>query len=116
MEWGAFGLCDVANRDGREEIGLALDCRGGWAGLEIGGRCRAAEIVGKRHEGAAMHDAETVVEVVAGDKLCGDPLGRNMRDLETKKFGKWRLLGGRFVHSMLPANENNKGADVIVHA
>ncbi|MGB7856590.1 MAG: hypothetical protein WBL48_11910 [Pseudolabrys sp.] len=50
-----------------------------------------------------MHDAETVVEVIARDELCGDPLGRNMRDLEAEKFGKWRLLIGRVVPSNPPA-------------
>src|SRR6185437_3749448 len=88
----------------------------GLAGLEIGGRCSSAEVVGKRHDCTAMHDAEAVVEILACDQLRGDPLGRNMRNLETEKFGKWRLLIGRFVHSTLPAGEKNKGADVIVRA
>src|SRR5262245_14616032 len=116
MKRRAFSLCDVADRNGCEEIRLALDCRGGLARLEIGGRRSAAEIVGERHEGAAMHDAETVIEVVTRNELRGDPLGRNMCDLEAEQFGKWRLLAGRFVHSMLPAHENDKGADVIVRA
>src|SRR6185312_5067360 len=86
-------------------IGLALDRGGGLTRLEIGGRCRAAEIVGKRHERAAMHNAETVIEVVACNELCGDPFRRNMRDLEAEKFGKWRLLVGSVVHSIPPPKQ-----------
>ena len=83
-----------------KKLVLLSICRGGLTRLEIGGRRRATEIVGKRHEGAAMHDAETVVKIIARDEFCGHPFGRNMRDLEAEKFGKWRLLVGRVVHSI----------------
>jgi hypothetical protein len=67
-------------------------------------------------EGAAMHDAETVVEVIARDQLCGDPFGRNMRDLEAEKFGKWRLLVGRVVHSNPPAETKTVRARTLSSA
>src|SRR5690242_14131161 len=99
MQWRAFGLSDVADRNGGEEVRLAFDRGGGLARLEIGGGRGAAEVVGKRHQGAAMHDSEPVVEIIAGDELSGDPFGRDMRYLEAEKFGKWWLPAGRVVHS-----------------
>ena len=42
--------------------------------LEIGGRGGAAEIVGERHDGAAMHDVKAVVELLAHWQLGGDAL------------------------------------------
>ena len=49
-----------------------------WPGFEIGGGGGAAEIVGQRHDRAAVQDAEAVVEVVAHRQFGGDALGRNM--------------------------------------
>ena len=47
-----------------------------------------------------MHDAETVVKVIARDEFRSHSFRRNVRDLEAEKFSKWRLLVGRVVHSI----------------
>jgi hypothetical protein len=55
---------NVAYLNAAEEVGLAFDRGGGDGGIvrQIGERRGAAEIVGKRYERAAMHDAEPVAE------------------------------------------------------
>ena len=65
MQRGAFRACRIAKRNGREKIGLALDCRRARAIGQVGERRGAAEIVGERHHGAAMHRAEPILDLVA---------------------------------------------------
>ena len=66
-----------------------------WPVFQIGGGGGAAEIVGQRHDGAAMHDAEAVVELLAHHQFGGDALGRDMRDFQAEEFGERRLRVGR---------------------
>ena len=65
----AFGPGGVADRNGGKEIGLALDGRGLHALGQVDGRGGAAEIVGKRHDGAAVQDTEAVAELLAYHQL-----------------------------------------------
>src|SRR6185503_5453797 len=106
MQRYAFCPGDVADRHGREEVRLAFDRRGGLTGLEVGGCCGATQIVRKRHQGAAMHDAETVIKIIARYEFCRHPFGRNMGDLEAERCGQWRLFMVRFFLAMLPACES----------
>src|SRR6185437_16695590 len=62
VQWRAFRGGGIADRNAGKEVGLALDGGRGLPRLEVGGGGGAAEIVGERHDGAAMHDAVAVVE------------------------------------------------------
>jgi hypothetical protein len=73
VERRALGSRDIPDRNAGEEIRLALDGRRAAAFWEIGDGGSAAEIVGQRHDGAAMKRAEPVVELLA-DREFGDDL------------------------------------------
>jgi len=69
--------------------------------LEVGGanesitlriRGRAAEAVGERHHGAAMHDAAAVLEILADRQFGLDAVGTDFEDPDPHEFRKGRLI------------------------
>src|ERR1700722_3003469 len=100
MERRAFGARGVADGDRREEIGLAFDGRGAAAFGQVGKGRGAAEIVGERHDCAAMHGPEPVVELFANENLGLDLVLGQVRDFHSHKIGKWRLQFGVSPHVM----------------
>ena len=103
----AFGVCGVAGRNDGEEVGLALDRRGAPALGQVCHRGGAAEIVGERHDRAAMQRAVAVGQFLAHRQFGGDLVGRHMRDLDAEEIGERRLQFGVGIHSGCP---QNKGA------
>src|SRR3972149_3248919 len=65
MQRRAFGARGVADRDGGEKIGLALDRHRPRTLRQVRDRAGAAQGVRKRHDGAAVHYAGTVGELRA---------------------------------------------------
>jgi hypothetical protein len=77
---------------------FAFNRRGGETGRQVGDRCGAAEIVGERHEGAAMQKAIRVGEFFAHRERARDPFGREVshRDADERgEWSEWRLLFDR---------------------
>src|SRR5215469_13605903 len=87
----AFGPGDIADRNAGEKIGLAFDGRGAAAFGQIGDGGSSAEIVGQRHNCAAMKRAKAVVQFLADRKLGDDFVTRNMRHLHADQGGERRL-------------------------
>src|SRR5947207_5902678 len=98
MKRSALGVRDVAHWNAGEEIGLAFNGRRAAALRQIGDRGGAAEIVGERHDGAAVQRTETIVEVLANGQFGNDLVRRNVDYSHAEQSGEWRLLFGLRIH------------------
>ena len=102
MQRRALGARGFADRNGGKEIGLALDGRGTGALRQIHHRGDAAEIVGERHDGAAVQNVRDGCEFVANGKFGLDAFRRNVGELDAEKFGERRLKIGWARHGGCP--------------
>ncbi len=115
MQRRALGARDLADWNGSKEIGLALDRRGACALRQIHHRGDAAEIVGQRHDRAAVQNIRDGCEFVADGKFGLDALRRYVSKLDAEKRGERSLkieIDPMITHTM-PLSDINKAFDLM---
>ena len=91
MERHAFRAHGLARASWREEIRFRFDRRCPRARRQIHAGSRAADLVGERHDGAAMHDAGHGTELIAHCQLGDEALGRRLQIPHTKHAAEQTL-------------------------
>jgi hypothetical protein len=92
MQRRRLSIGGLADRNGGKEVGLALDRRRAGALRQIHHRSHGADIVGERHDGAAVNDGGHRGDLVAHEEFGRDPLRRNVGQFDAEEIGERRLL------------------------